>query len=176
MDDDFVSKIPDFLIFVIGLLLWAFWNFYAKDLHLTSRKSDEEKEPEYDRTDVEIRKMKVVVPSAPLKQAKKQSHVPRTVRDTFNYKTPLTDFSRESAIDERSYQSTVEKRNMGPRIEADVISYDLITEDYAKAYDIVEKVPESRAAKLLASMPNRKRMIVIHEIFSKPKGLGNPYR
>lgn len=170
MDDDFFSQLPNLIIFVIGILFWAFWNFYAKDQHLKAGKKDQERDEEHHYPPKEILEGKTVLPS-PSKTVMRKSHVPRTVRDNFNYKSPLTNFSRQSVIDERSYQSTVEKRTIGPRVEADVTSSDLATEDYAKAYDIVQQEQQSRAGKLLASMPNKKQMILVHEIFSSPKAL-----
>jgi hypothetical protein len=152
-----------FPLMVLAFILYWGYHFY-RGVKINLKEREQQKE--------EMQRRVPLSPPEPITSSRKKApRVPRVVKDSFTYKTPLSNFKKESPIDARNYQTRVEKRNLGKEIEGDVISSDMKMEDYSKAYDIVVSTNPSRAKELLASLPDKKRMILIHELFSRPKGL-----
>lgn len=124
-------------------------------------------------------------PPTPVPQAKKpktpypaQQPLPqkpkRSGADKFAFKSSLDDRHHETAIEKRSYQTSIKDPYQG-HIEEDILSTEFRKSE-SSAYDIIHRRHLSQASKIIHGLPSAKDMLVIKEIFGPPKSLRlNPW-
>ena len=75
------------------------------------------------------------------------------------FKNPMESYKRETAVEKRKLESSNESR------------YGAAIDD---AYQFVRRSVPSRAEGIINTLPSRRDMLVIHEIFGKPLAMRNP--
>ena len=131
--------------------------------------------------DVEMEDKKMNPPPKPVqkltasqasKTVKKENLPPkpqRIVSDEFIYKSDLDNVHLKNDISQRKIHSHIEDKYTDIYGER-VVSVDL-REVSNRTYEVIQKIRVSRGEKLLQSMPTKKNMVILYEIYGTPKGL-----
>ena len=139
------------------------------DMEESKKRPHEEDEEENERWNIP----KIPIPhiSAPAPVVK---GIPRTVKDQFRFNTKYDQYKPKSQVEQRELKNIIEERYETQKLGANVVSPDMRMDDPMRAYDIpIYKEQVARGRTILQGLHSRKKMMIIHEIFSPPKGFRN---
>ncbi len=161
----------DEIIGFLIILLVIFFPLIRKILVAKAKKKEAQRSPREIKEEIEAEQevreyVKRFIPPPP--QPKKPSPPPsslipkRTVGKGFAFHSDMEDYKRKISIEKRRLRT-----QRGPKFKETVVSRDL-----APAEQIISrKTGLSRFERILSGPASPKKMVILHEIFKKPKGL-----
>ncbi len=147
------------------------------------RNEDEEDEEDYEDEDEEeeyaqyvpppppapsqepVVAAKPLLPEVPIKPYNRPG-------EGFGFNPKLAEYKIETHIEDRHLNTQIESRRLASKLDWRYQDVDAYKSTNAKsAYDIVQKKEISTVRELLKRLPNKKDMVILHEILGLPKGL-----
>ncbi len=94
----------------------------------------------------------------------------RMLKDDFRFQTKMDKFQSKNAIETRTLQNAIEKREASFDFD-NVVSEELRIAAVDSAYDIVASKRGARVNTILQRLQSKKDLVVYQEVFGTPKGL-----
>lgn len=118
-----------------------------------------------------------VAAPAPPPPPRKPETSHRRVRENYKLETAIEDYRKKTAIEKRKFQPEITE-SLFEDLGADIVSEELTSESLQRAYEIREEGKALRTNKVLNELRSPRDMVIIHEIFGKPKGIrpGAPWQ
>lgn len=140
---------------------------FLKSIHIEEDKEGMDREEEAFEEDVK----QISRPSSS-ESPRPYRNTPRTVQDSFKFKTKYDGSSNQNQVENRSLKNTIAEREREKVLGSHVVSEDMQMQNThdTHAYDLSQKIHFSRGKELFKHYPSRKHMLIIYEIFGPPKG------